>query len=102
MLDLIGEFMKEIDEENMRKLRDRCAMHGLIYVQWYPYDNCSGYYIENPSEDALEKFYENVNASDPYHRSFVLILGQTETHNNLNMKTIDEYIQHDILPFLFC
>ena len=64
--------MKKIDEENMSRLHDWCAMHGIIYVQWYPYDNCSGYYIENPSEDALEKFYENVNASDPYHRSFVL------------------------------
>jgi len=94
--------MKKIDEENMRRLHDWCAMHGIIYVQWYPYDNYSGYYIENPSKDALEKFYENVNASDPYHRSFVLILGQSETHNNLNMRTIDEYIRHDILPFLFC
>lgn len=92
----------DLIKENMMRLHNWCAMHGIIYVQWYPYDNCSGYYIENPSEDALEKFYENVNASDPHHRSFVLILGQTETHNNLNMRTIDEYIQHYILPFLFC
>lgn len=93
--------MKKIDEGNIRKLRDWCCTHGLIYVQWYPYEKRSGYYIENPSDDALEKFYENVNAFDPYHRSFVLILGQTETHN-LNMRNIDEYIRHDILPFFFC
>ncbi len=92
--------MKKIDEKTMRELRNWCTMQGLLYVQWYPYENCSGYYVENPSEDALKKFYENVNASDPYHKSFVLILGQTETHN-LNMRTIDEYIQHDILPFIF-
>ena len=67
-------------------------MRRIIYVQWYPYDNCSGYYIENPSEDALKKFYENVNASDPYHNSFVLILGLDA--NSLNMKTIDEYIRY--------
>jgi len=91
--------MKKIDEGNMRKLHDLCTIQGIIYVQWYPYDNCSGYYIENPSEDALKKFYENVNASDPYHRSFVLTLAKTK-HNNLNFRTIDEYIQHDILPLL--
>ena len=73
----------------------------LIYVQWYPYRNRSGFYIENPSEDALEKFYENVNASDPYHNSFVLKLGRDETYSSLDMRTIDDYIQHDILPFLF-
>jgi len=94
--------MKKIDEKNMRELRNWCTMQDLLYVQWYPFEKRSGFCIINPSEDALEKFYENVNASDPYHRSFVLILGQTETYNNLNMKTIDEYIQHDILPFLFC
>lgn len=75
--------------------------NNLIYVQWYPYSNRSGFCIINPSEDALEKFYENVNASDPYHNSFVLKLGQDETYSNLNMKTIDDYIQHYILPFLF-
>jgi len=73
--------------------------NNLIYVQWYPYKKRSGFYIINPSENTLEKFYENVDASDPYHNSFVLILGLDS--NNLNMKTIDEYIQHDILPFLF-
>ena len=81
-------------------LRNWCAVQGLIYVQWYPYRHCSGYYIENPSEKALEKFYENVRASDPMHESFVLILGQTETYGNLNMRTIDEYIKEMILPKL--
>lgn len=84
----------------INRLRDWCATQGLIYVQWYPYKRCSGYYIENPSEKALEKFYENVRVSDPQHESFVLILGQTETHSNINMKTIDEYIREIILPRL--
>ncbi len=73
--------------------------NNLIYVQWYPYKNRSGFCIINPSEDALEKFYENINAADPYHNSFVLILSLDS--NSLNMKTIDEYIQYDVLPFLF-
>lgn len=80
----------------IKQLRDQ----GLIYVQWLPYRYCSGYYIENPSEEALEKFYENVSASDLQHESFVLILGQTETYGNLNMKTIDQYIKEIILPRL--
>ena len=70
--------------------------NNLIYVQWYPYKKHSGFCIMNPSEDALEKFYENVNASDPYHNSFVLMLNLDS--NSLNMRTIDEYIQHDVLP----
>lgn len=84
----------------INQLRDWCATQGLIYVQWYPYRHCSGYCIVNPSEEALEKFYENVRASDPMHESFVLILGQPETYENLNMKTIDEYIKEMILPRL--
>lgn len=71
--------------------------NNLIYVQWYLYKKRSGFFIINPSEDALEKFYENVNASDPYHNSFVLILSIDP--NSLNMKTIDEYIRYDVLPF---
>lgn len=85
---------------NIDTLRDWCKTQELIYVQWYPYRHCSGFYIENPSEKALEKFYENVRASDPQHESFVLILGQTETYRKLNMKTIDEYIKEMILPGL--
>lgn len=84
----------------INQLRDWCAAQGLIYVQWYPCRHCSGFCIQNPSEKALEKFYENVRASDPQHESFVLILGQTETYGNLNMKTIDEYIKEMILPRL--
>lgn len=84
----------------INQLRNWCAAQGLIYVQWYPYKYRSGYCIINPSEEALEKFYENVRASDPMHESFVLILGQTETYGNLNMRTIDEYIKERILPKL--
>ena len=82
------------------RLRDWCKTQGLIYVQWYPCRRCSGFCIVNPSEKALEYFYENVRASDPQHESFVLILGQTETYENLNMKTLDEYIKEMILPKL--
>lgn len=73
--------------------------NNLIYVQWYPYKKRSGFCIINPSEDALEKFYENVRASDPRHVSFVLTLSIDV--NSLNMKTIDEYIRYDVLPILF-
>ena len=84
----------------IKQLRYWGATQGLMYVQWYPYRRCSGYCIVNPSEEALEKFYENVRASDPMYESFVLILGQTEIYGNLNMKTIDEYIKEMILPRL--
>lgn len=90
--------MKSIN--GLDQLHDWCKTQGLIYVQWYPYRHCSGFYIANPSEEALEKFYENVRVSDPMHESFVLILGQTETYGNLNMKTIDKYIKEIILPRL--
>ena len=73
-------------------------MGEIFYVQWYPYRNRSGFCIKNPTENALEEFYENVRASDPYHDSFVLILRIDA--NSLNMKTIDEYIQY-ALPILF-
>lgn len=85
--------MNKINDNNMQQLQDWCKNQDLIYVQWYPYRMCSGYCIVNPSEEALEKFYENVRASDPKHESFVLILGKTETYLNLNMMTIDEYIK---------
>lgn len=85
--------MRKINDNNMQQLQDWCKNQDLIYVQWYPYKMCSGYYIANPSEEALEKFYENVRLSDPKHESFVLILGKTETYLNLNMMMIDEYIK---------
>lgn len=90
--------MKTIN--GLDRLRDWCKTQELIYVQWYPYRYHSGFYIKNPSEEALEKFYDNVRASDPMHESFVLILGQSETYENLNMRTIDEYIKEMILPRL--
>ena len=90
--------MNKLNEIN--QLYDWCKSQGLIYVQWYPYERRSGYYIENPSEEALEKFYENVRVSDTMHKSFVLILGKTEAYGNLNMKTIDEYIKEIVLPKL--
>ena len=85
--------MKRINNDNMQQLQDWCKSQDLIYVQWYPYRMCSGYCIVNPSEEALEKFYENVRASDPKHESFVLKLYTIETLSAMNMMTIDEYIK---------
>ena len=85
--------MKRINDDNMQQLQDWCKSQDLIYVQWYPYKMCSGYCIANPTEIALERFYEYVRASDPKHESFVLILGNTKIYSSSNMKTIDEYIK---------
>ena len=73
--------------------------NNLIYYQWYPYRFKGGYYIENPTYEALETFYENIMASDPKHESFVLIF--YIENNDLNLKTIDEYVKETILPYFF-
>lgn len=78
---------------NIQYLQNWSKNQDLIYVQWYPYRMCSGYYIVNPSEIALEKFYENVRASDPEHESFVLKLYTIETLSTIDMMLIDEYIK---------
>ena len=84
-----------------------CFMGGImkrentIYLQWYPYRFKSGYMIEAPTEEALEKFYENVRASDPEHQSFVLTMDRQIVNSNINMKLIDEYVKESVLPFLY-
>lgn len=71
----------------------------MIYVQWYPYKFNSGYVIINPTEEALEDFYENVRASDPNHESFVLKLSN-EWFSCCNMMGLNEYIfKSEILNF---
>lgn len=71
-----------------------------IYLQWYPYKFKSGYYIENPTEEALKKFYENVRASDPFHESFVLVMDRQIVNKNINILTIDECARKNVMPYL--
>jgi len=85
--------MNKINDDNMQYLQNWSKNRDLIYIQWYPYRMCSGYCIVNPSEIALEKFYENVRVSDPKHESFVLKLYTIEAFSAMNMMTIDEYIK---------
>ena len=73
-----------------------------IYLQWYPYRFKSGYMIEDPSEEGLEVFYNNVRVSDPYHESFILKINRRAVSPNINMMTIDEYVKKNILPYLYC
>jgi hypothetical protein len=76
-------------------------MENKIYYQWYPYRFKGGYYIKNPTESALEMFYENVKASDPNHESFVLIMDTEVIKINSYISAIDEYVKRNVLPY-FC
>ena len=73
-------------------------MEDKIYCQWNPYRFRSGYCVVNPTDSEVEKFYEVVRASDPYHQTFVIVI---PNDSNLHIQEVDEYIRRNILPYFF-
>lgn len=70
----------------------------FIYVQWYPSWFRAGFVAQHPSKEDLEEFYDNVNASDPHHNSFVIMILE-EKH--IGLFEINQYIKDNILKCFF-
>lgn len=70
----------------------------LTYIQWYPSQYRAGYVAQHPSKEDLEEFYDNVNASDPHHNSFVIIILE-EKH--IGLFDINKYVKDNILKCFF-
>lgn len=62
-------------EQKMQILRSGQYKGELTYIQVYPQRNFEiGFIIQSPTENDKEYFYQNVEASDPKHNSFVLVV----------------------------